>query len=91
MLLKQICQRVGLLINRHFEEARLLVAFYHEFKHVVHFSINRADKIFFLQFILLRELNAMRLSICKIKPKRCSLGRKTSLYTAKILKIGTLS
>ena len=43
VLLKQSCQRIGLLINRHFEEARLLVAFYHEFKHFVHFSVNRAD------------------------------------------------
>ena len=26
-----------------FEEARLLVAFYHEFKHFVQFSVNWAD------------------------------------------------
>ena len=43
MLWKQTCQSVGLLISRHFEEARLLVAFYHEFKHFVQFSVNWAD------------------------------------------------
>ena len=33
MLLKQICLNVGLLINRRFKEAHLLLAFYHEFKY----------------------------------------------------------
>ena len=28
---------------------------------------------------MLKELNAMRLSVGKIKPKRCLLGRKTPL------------
>ena len=31
------------LINRHFEEARLLVAFYHEFNYVMQSSVNRGD------------------------------------------------
>ena len=39
----QICRSVGLRINRHFEEARLLKAFYDKFKHFVQFSVNRAD------------------------------------------------
>ena len=45
MLLKQIhvCQSVGLPIKRYFEEARLLVAFYHEFKDFVQFPVNRDD------------------------------------------------
>ena len=43
VLLKRICQSVALLINKHFEEVRLLVAFYHEFKHFLQFSVNRAD------------------------------------------------
>ena len=43
MLLKQIYQSVRLLMNRHFEEARLVVAFNHEFKHFVLFSLNPAD------------------------------------------------
>ena len=41
--LKQICQSVCLVINRHSQEAHLLVAFYHDFKHFVKFSVNRAD------------------------------------------------
>ena len=43
MLLNQICQSVGLLISRRLEEALLLVAFYHEFKHFMQFSVNRVD------------------------------------------------
>ena len=43
VLLKQICQSVGDFINRHFEEVRLLIAFYHDFKHFVQFSVNLAD------------------------------------------------
>ena len=35
VVFKQICQGVGMLINRNFEEARLSVAFCHEFKHFV--------------------------------------------------------
>ena len=46
MLLTQICQSVGLPIKRNFEEVRLLVAFYHEFKDFVQFSVNREDRIF---------------------------------------------
>ena len=42
LLLKQICQSVD-LINRHFEEVRLLIDFYHDFKHFVQFSVNLAD------------------------------------------------
>ena len=38
-LLKQLRLSVGLLINKHFREARLLVAFYHEFKHFVQLSV----------------------------------------------------
>ena len=43
VLLKQVCQSVRLLMNKQLEEARLLVAFYHEFKHFVQFSVSRAD------------------------------------------------
>ena len=43
MLLKQICPCVKLPSKRHFEQARLLVGFYHEFKDFVQFSINRDD------------------------------------------------
>ena len=43
MLLKQICQSVGLPMERNFEEARLLVAYYHEFKdsntHIIKYRI----------------------------------------------------
>ena len=35
-------QNIGLFTNRHFEEAHLLVAIYHEFKHFVQFSVNLA-------------------------------------------------
>ena len=38
VLFKQICQN-----ERHSRAACLLVAFYHEFKHIVQFSVNRAD------------------------------------------------
>ena len=41
-LLKQICQSVGLFINR-LEEAHLLVAFYHNFNHFVQIFVNWAD------------------------------------------------
>ena len=37
MLWTQICQK------RHFEAARLFVAFYHEFKDFVHVSVNWDD------------------------------------------------
>ena len=43
MLLKQTCKSVVFFINRHFEEARLLVDFYHESKHFVQFSVNWID------------------------------------------------
>ena len=43
VLLKQTCQSVGLLINRHFEQARVLVTFNHGFKHFVQFSVNWTD------------------------------------------------
>ena len=33
-----------------------------------------------MHFILLRELNVVQLFVCKVKSKRCSLGRKTSEY-----------
>ena len=35
IVLKQICQSVGLVINRYLDEARLPVALYHECKHFV--------------------------------------------------------
>ena len=41
--MKQICHGVGLVINRYFEEASLFVAFYHEFKHFLQFSVNWAE------------------------------------------------
>ena len=77
VLLKQIYQNVGLFVNSHSEEACLLVAFYHEFKHFVQFFVNGLTE-YFLQFILLRELNTMRLSVCKITTKQCLLGCKSS-------------
>ena len=43
VLLKQTYQSEGLLISRHFKEAHLLEAFYHEFKQFVQFSVNWAD------------------------------------------------
>ena len=47
VLLKQTCQSIGDLINRYFEEVRLLTAFYHDFKNFVQFSVNLAE--YFLQ------------------------------------------
>ena len=57
-----------------FRKGASTCGFYLEFKHFAQFSVNWAD----LSFIVLRELNAMQLSVWKIKSKRCSLGRKTS-------------
>ena len=76
VLLKQVYQSVGNLINRHFEEVHLLIAFCHEFKLLVQLSVNCLN--IFLQFILLRERNTVRRSVCKIKSQRCLLGRQTS-------------
>ena len=77
--MKQICQSVRLLIKRHFEEARLFVAFYLEFEHFMQFlSIGLIEYFLAVHRLLLLDLNAMQLSVCKIKSKRCSLGRKTS-------------
>ena len=38
--LKQTCKSLLLLINKHLEEPRLRVAFYHDFKHFVQHSVN---------------------------------------------------
>ena len=46
VLLKQIYQSVRPPIQIHFEGPRVLVAFYHDIKHFVQFSVNQADWIF---------------------------------------------
>ena len=79
MLLKQICQSVGLFIKNTSKTRVCLKLFIMNFKYFVHFLfIGLTEYFLAVPMTLLRELNAMRLSVCKVKLKQCLLGRKTS-------------
>lgn len=72
VLLKQICQNVGLLINRHFEEElkSLLVAYYHEFRNMCSFLLIGLTKYFLEVYFAERAECYATQCVCKIKSER---------------------